>query len=467
MTAQPLPATALIWPQALPTPLPRFLVLALLLHVWLVLMLGNAPGGTAREGQGVFGSLNITLQGAPVGPVGQAQAPQLPATPTGAPGDAQEQRFGGAVRSTLPQEATPPGAAQLGNWAPLPAGRPDGQTAAAALEPALPLPLPLLVPAPPVPVPVPVPVTAPAPAPAPVPPPMAAVTPMVQSTPVGPGSQGSQGAAAVQREQPADADALSTTSTLGLKPIAPATALATPDLAPLRQPPASLAALPAVPLAPVTALASPLKQVPALPAKPVAPALTEPALRANATLLPEPPPVLASVPAPSARIAPAPAALPEPVLMARPATVLGAAVSGPQPALPTTSAAAAPVAAAALPSLPKPGPLLPALATGAGPGAPDAGSRLGNDVATLPSTPASAPKRLNLELPRLRGGELSRYSTTGLLPALPRPPEVPDKLGSAIEKAAKEDCRKAYAGAGLLAVVPLAVDALREGGCKW
>ena len=50
---------------------------------------------------------------------------------------------------------------------------------------------------------------------------------------------------------------------------------------------------------------------------------------------------------------------------------------------------------------------------------------------------------------------------------LTRPPEVPDKLGSAIEKTAKEDSRKAYAGAGLRAVVPLAVDALREGGCKW
>ena len=37
-----------------------------------------------------------------------------------------------------------------------------------------------------------------------------------------------------------------------------------------------------------------------------------------------------------------------------------------------------------------------------------------------------------------------------------------------IEKAAKVDCRKAYAGAGLLAVVPLAADALgKAGGCKW
>jgi hypothetical protein len=55
-----------------------------------------------------------------------------------------------------------------------------------------------------------------------------------------------------------------------------------------------------------------------------------------------------------------------------------------------------------------------------------------------------------------------------VLPLLPRPPETMDKLGRDIHKAAKPDCRDAHAGKGLLAVVPLAVDALRqEGGCKW
>lgn len=165
----------------------------------------------------------------------------------------------------------------------------------------------------------------------------------------------------------------------------------------------------------------------------------------------------------------APATVPttEAVLTQLPRTAPGAQASAPQPSLPLAGAAAAAVSAALLQGVPKPGSTMPQPAAAAGPGAPDAGTRVGNDVATLPSTPASAPKRLNLELPRLRGGELSRYSTTGLLPALPRPPEVPDKLGNAIEKTAKEDCRKAYAAVGLLAVVPLAVDALREGGCKW
>ena len=63
---------------------------------------------------------------------------------------------------------------------------------------------------------------------------------------------------------------------------------------------------------------------------------------------------------------------------------------------------------------------------------------------------------------------MSRGAATGLLPMLPRPPETMDKLGRDIQNAAKPDCREAHAGKGLLAVVPLAVDALRqEGGCKW
>ncbi len=102
-------------------------------------------------------------------------------------------------------------------------------------------------------------------------------------------------------------------------------------------------------------------------------------------------------------------------------------------------------------------------------GRPDAGPQVGHDVATAPSAPASAP-RLNLELARLRGGELSRQGGAGVLPLLPRPPELPDKLARDIDKAAKADCRKAYQGLGLLAVVPLAVDAVRGGkdsGCKW
>ncbi|MCC7101013.1 MAG: hypothetical protein IT500_15630, partial [Rubrivivax sp.] len=40
-------------------------------------------------------------------------------------------------------------------------------------------------------------------------------------------------------------------------------------------------------------------------------------------------------------------------------------------------------------------------------------------------------------------------------------------LAEGIEKAAKPDCRKAYGGMGALAIIPLAADALRDGGCRW
>jgi hypothetical protein len=50
---------------------------------------------------------------------------------------------------------------------------------------------------------------------------------------------------------------------------------------------------------------------------------------------------------------------------------------------------------------------------------------------------------------------------------MPHPPETKSKLTEGIEKAAKPDCRQAYAGMGLAAVVPLAIDAARDKGCKW
>ena len=123
---------------------------------------------------------------------------------------------------------------------------------------------------------------------------------------------------------------------------------------------------------------------------------------------------------------------------------------------PPTSTAAPPVRAAPLHEPPAP-------ATGA----PDAGARIGHDVATAPALPASAP-RLNLELVRPRGGELSAHGQrAGLLPALPRPPELPTKLAKDLEKSQRPDCRNAYAGSGLAAAVPLAVDAVKGDGCRW
>jgi hypothetical protein len=155
------------------------------------------------------------------------------------------------------------------------------------------------------------------------------------------------------------------------------------------------------------------------------------------------PPLPALPAAPLSELAaprPAVAPTPTPTPLAEPA---------PAPTLASTPAAPGPEAA-------RPAPLP----------ATDTGPRIGADIA-VPAAAASAPKRLNLELGRLRGGELSRHGTAGVLPVLPRPPET-DKLGAEIEKAGRADCRKAHAGAGILAVVPLAIDAMRgTAGCKW
>lgn len=42
-----------------------------------------------------------------------------------------------------------------------------------------------------------------------------------------------------------------------------------------------------------------------------------------------------------------------------------------------------------------------------------------------------------------------------------------EKLGEAIERARPADCRNAYAGMGVLAVIPLAASAVTGKGCKW
>ena len=447
MSAQPTVVTAadtsLIWPQALPARLPRFVLLAVLLHLWLVLMLGTAPGGTAPKGKGVFGSLNITLQSAPSGPPGSAESAQPPATPTGARGDAEQQRFGGAVRSALPLEPAPapPGAAQLGDWSPLPGLTPDGQAALHVREPA---PEPLREP-----------LRESTPEPTPLPP--------FVSPPASPAA-----ALAAPLKQITAAPALPAAPQAPLRPSSAAAQVQSPQLASVPLPSATLQAASAerqlaARLAPERAApGAALPDVVRAPAGPLLGAVPAPSLLA-APLPPSaaPEPALAQLP----RLAPAtPLSAPLPALAAMPAAAVAAPLPsvqnlvrpGPAPAGATASATTGPVSSP-----------VAATAAAAGQGAADAGSRVGADVATPPSNATSAPKRLNLELPRLRGGELSRYSTTGLLPALPRPPELPDKLGSAIEKTAKDDCRKAYAAAGLLAVVPLAVDALREGGCKW
>jgi len=95
------------------------------------------------------------------------------------------------------------------------------------------------------------------------------------------------------------------------------------------------------------------------------------------------------------------------------------------------------------------------------------GSVSGGGGPAAPAPGASAPP-LNLDLHGAGVGPSLSRSRSGLLPVLPGPPEDhASKLSKDIDKAGREDCKNAYAGAGLLAVVPLAADAVTGKGCKW
>jgi hypothetical protein len=80
---------------------------------------------------------------------------------------------------------------------------------------------------------------------------------------------------------------------------------------------------------------------------------------------------------------------------------------------------------------------------------------------------ASAPLRLDLH--GAGGGPSLGRTRSGLVPLLKAPPDDADKskLAKDLEKAGRADCKEAYQGNGLLAVVPLARDAVTGKGCKW
>ena len=89
----------------------------------------------------------------------------------------------------------------------------------------------------------------------------------------------------------------------------------------------------------------------------------------------------------------------------------------------------------------------------------------GNGSVQPPGTGASAP--LNLDLHGGGSGPSLGRTRSGLLPALPAPAEKKTQLETDLEKAERAKCADAYAKNGLLAVIPLAKDAVTGKGCKW
>jgi hypothetical protein len=94
------------------------------------------------------------------------------------------------------------------------------------------------------------------------------------------------------------------------------------------------------------------------------------------------------------------------------------------------------------------------------------GSSAGGNGSVQPSgLGASAP--LNLDLHGGGAGPSLGRTRSGLVPALPAPAERKTQLETDLEKADRAKCSEAYSGAGLLAVIPLAKDAVTGKGCKW
>lgn len=492
-----------------PRLLQRCLLLAVLLHVWLVLVFGNVSG-TAAPGQGVWGSLTVKLLGRGGGTPGAPPGEPAPEwRDNAAPGSGAQPRQGGQVRPAAPAAADDPGAAKLGRWNPREVEPQAARAAEASTAPprtaTLELPEgfkpierePLTTP----------PRTAPVPTPAiQLPsavgrlegPSDSAVAPLPPAASLRPAPRAAPSATELPSELP---------STVNRLDAAPAPAVALPRAAELRATPAPLAGAP-----PSAELPPPVRRLEAAgDARPSA-ALPRPAeLRATPAVAAQPLPSGAPLPAAVQRLE-APAAdgagvtplsppgelrspgapadtparplpsgqdLPAPVR--RLESPEGAAGVAPLQAAPSPRSLPAVTGGSGLPELSRalPGQVsAPAGPAGGNPnadpfaaprasaGSPDAGSRLGTDLALPPSAAASAPRApLNLSLPR--SGDVAARRGPGLVDLLPQPPERKSKLERSIEDAANPDCRKAYANAGVLAALPLALDAARGKGCKW
>ncbi len=505
-----------------PRQLQRCLLLAVLLHVWLVLMFGNATG-SAAPGQGVWGSLTVKLLGRSGGEPG-APPGAPPAEPApdwrdnGAPGQNPQQRQGGQVRATEPAPSTQLGAAELGRWNPSEVPPEAARTEEASPAPVVPpapstatLNLPkgfrpieredLGRPAP----------AAPLQPPAPELPaavgrletrPEATVAPLPAAANLRPPSRTTE-------LPPLPADLPAAVSRLEAAP--PLTSTALPRPAELRAVPAPAAAAQATTaelpppvrrleaptetgaLAPMTRAAE-LRPAPGATAPPVTPSAALPpvvqrleAPSADGTSGVAPLTRASELRAPTATAA-SPTAVPNaqdlPTAVRRLESADSAGSVTPLQATPSPRAALAAPGAPSGSSLRELSNALPGqvsapagMAKGdptidlygtpkASAGSPNAGSRLGPDLAVPPSAAASAPRApLNLALPR--SGDMAARRSPGLIGALPQPPERKSKLEQSIEETANADCRKAYAGAGLLAVIPLALDTARGKGCKW
>jgi len=218
-----------------------------------------------------------------------------------------------------------------------------------------------------------------------------------------------------------------------------------------------------------------LEDVPALRTMPDIPQQRDTHAAAPAPVVPAPPVIVPApapvVPAPPV-IVPAPAAPSESATAreAPPATAPAGEPATTPPARELARPSAAPAAGPAGRSVDSPSsreaapPSGPArLNFGAQPAVDDDLRQLVEPPSATLAAPGTRP-RLSFERPAAPRG-----SGAGLvqLNVAPPAPEPESKLARDIQKAAKPDCRDAYAGLGLLAVPVLIANAITDKGCRW
>jgi len=437
----------------------QFVLLSMLLHMLVVLMFGTATVGGARRGDGWLGPLDVTLR---------PLSPERGAGFTLAPG----------------AEAQPPGAALL--------RRMEGATTAPVAAKQVPSAVPVTPPE----------TSSAAPSPAPSPPP-AEVRDAVPDVSLTPRSMPADALPRLDRTAPEEVD----------KPLVAPTL--TPQKAPSPIEPRSRE-LPVAPRAPPVELKPREEEAPVLapietpaPAKVETPAAAkverEPVLPVEAkprdVALPQAVPIERIPPVPIERTLPAPVELPAPrkapVDMVAPARALPTPAPAParesaprlqsevktevrtevrtdvQPAVPPAPRAApADVAPAGVPDkAPAARPETPAGAERIRFGAPSAEEEIFGTRRDAPAADAGTPPAVTVESMKRRAREIAAEGSgsRGVLNMVPPPPVAKkDKLAEDIAKAAKPDCRTAYAGLGILAVVPLVASSVgNNGGCNW
>jgi hypothetical protein len=447
----------------------QFVLLSMLLHILVVMIFGTATMSTggARRGDGWLGPLDVTLR--QVSPELGTGFTLAPGADTKLPGEALLRRLTGSAaapataREIKPAPSvSPPEAERI---APIPSAPAPSDAGAAVPEVTIP-------PAPPVVEPLPS---------------LDRTAPEEVDKPVVPR------ATAPPKVSPPAPEPVVVPRQVPMPAMAPLEKIAPPVVEPQLTPPAELRPR-EVPVAPRT--------------PPVETAPREESLPAPAPVAPVAPPKIERAQEPAVEVRPRDVPMPplapiEPVAPPKLERNLAPIVepATPQRAPVETPAAAEREAAKATPITPRSDTVAPAreraapvLAPGKAPsapaparneapasgelprlryGAPDVDDEVfrSRRDGSAPAAESGGPPAITAESLRRRAAEIAREGsgTSGVLNLVPPPPplERKDTLAEGIAKAAKPDCRTAYGGMGLLAVVPLVASTVGNGGCRW